>query len=237
MFDRRDRDAEERSLELFLKLEVLGVRIVFETLVAFVVTGATSPPIALLLLFLFAAQDVFGETNLAVVSSSGSDLSGLEHRFELGLLLRDYRLWHRRWGRGRLRLDHRYRGSRRDRLLHGRRRANWLGLGDRIGFDLDLDLGRKWPSALLLHPLGHSLRLDVDAVSRQSSSEAGILPLAPDRETELHVRDCAFGRIGLRVDPNRKDLRRAERVLNEASRVAVPLDHVDALAVQLIDDV
>ena len=68
---------ERRGLEVFLEFQVLGVRIVFESLVGLVVTRSATPTIALLLLFFLAAEQVLAEANLSVVASRGSKLRGL----------------------------------------------------------------------------------------------------------------------------------------------------------------
>ena len=89
----------------------------------------------------------------------------------------------------------------------------------------------------MLHPLRDGLRLDVNAESGQASRQPGILSLAANRQTQLHIRNGALGRVRFAVDADGENLRRTERMLDESARIAIPLDHVDTLAVQFIDDV
>src|SRR5690606_17631586 len=63
----------------------------------------------------------------------------------------------------------------------------------------------------------------------------GVLPLLADRQRKLTVAHDDLARRAVRQDAHAVHLRRAEGVRDETRRVRVPLDHVDALAVELVD--
>ena len=86
----------------------------------------------------------------------------------------------------------------------------------------------------LLH---RRLRLDVDPPACQLGGESGVLSFLTDCQRKLPVGHDHRSGVVLFTNFHLEDLRRAERVANEAGRVRVPLDHVDPLTVQLVHDV
>ncbi len=79
------------------------------------------------------------------------------------------------------------------------------------------------------------LALDVDAPSGELAGQPGVLPLLADGEGELVVGDDDRRGLLLVVDDHLPHAGRRERLGDEACRVVVVRDDVDALAAQLAD--
>jgi hypothetical protein len=83
--------------------------------------------------------------------------------------------------------------------------------------------------------------LDVDMPQGQARCEAGVLSLAPDRQRELIIGyddRGGFGVLALRLRNrvHRQDLGRAEGLGDEDRGIGVPLDDIDLLILELIDN-
>src|SRR5215216_2393627 len=85
--------------------------------------------------------------------------------------------------------------------------------------------------------LHHRLGLDVDTPAGELGGEAGVLALLADRQGELLIGHHHRRRVRLLVRLDADHARRAKRMRDEAVGVGVPLDHVDALAAELVDHI
>src|SRR5688500_13650676 len=108
-------------------------------------------------------------------------------------------------------------------LLHRRRDFD----GDRFGLRLGLRL-----------ELGADLRLaaDVDAPTRELCGEPRVLAFLADRQRELPVRDDDVRGLVIGDDVDAHHVGRLEGVGDVLLRLLVPLDDVDLLAAELVDD-
>src|SRR5207237_1713892 len=100
-----------------------------------------------------------------------------------------------------------------------------LGDGDRLGLRLRLELRSDLRFAS-----------DVDPPARKLRREPGVLALFADGERELPVRHDDIRRLVLGDDIHPDHVGGLERVRDEPLRTLGPLDDVDLLAAELIDD-
>src|SRR5581483_2581819 len=107
--------------------------------------------------------------------------------------------------------------------LRQRHRLRGRGLDDRLGLGLELgaDLG---------------LASDVDAPTGELRGETGVLALLADRQRQLAVRHDDVRGLVLRDDVDAHDVRGLERVGDVLLGLLAPLDDVDLLATELVDD-
>ena len=77
---------------------------------------------------------------------------------------------------------------------------------------------------------------DIDVPARELRREPHVLAAPADGERQLLVRNDDLDAVGVLVEHDLGDLGRRQRVDDEARRVGVPLDDVDLLALQLVDD-
>ncbi len=80
--------------------------------------------------------------------------------------------------------------------------------------------------------LGH----DIDVEPGELARESHVLAAAPDRQTQLVLRDHDFNTLGFLVQHDLCHLGRLQRIHQERRQVLVPRDDVDLLALKLIDD-
>src|SRR5687767_1302623 len=108
-------------------------------------------------------------------------------------------------------------------FLHRRRHFDGDRLGLRLGLRLELgaDLG---------------LAADVDPPTRELRGEPRVLAFLADRERELPVRDDDVRGLVICDDVDADDVGRLQRVGDVLLGLLVPLDDVDLLATQLVDD-
>ena len=138
--DRRVRKRRTSGLAVFLEFAVRGVGIFFEAFVALVVARSTPASVTLLLLFLLAAQNILGKSNLPIVASGGSEFNRPKHGFEFRHFFNGFWFDHR-LRRGRRSNFRRWQRQRRsNRSLDFWNSAN--GLGNRIRLDLNIGLRR-----------------------------------------------------------------------------------------------
>ena len=78
--------------------------------------------------------------------------------------------------------------------------------------------------------------LDVDMPAGQAGSQAGVLALLADGQGQLVVGDDDGGVVGVLVNHHVADLGGRQGVGHIYGRVVVPLDDIDALVAQLLDD-
>src|SRR5688572_16951706 len=101
---------------------------------------------------------------------------------------------------------------------------------------------RRGPDGLarfgrLLGGRDRNIALDVDAPAGQLGGQTRVLALLADRQRQLALGHDDLGSASRFVDGDVADLGRAERVRHVLRRVLAPLDHVDLLAIELVDDV
>ena len=90
---------------------------------------------------------------------------------------------------------------------------------------------------LLLPPLGLLLLgQDVDVPAGELRGEPHVLAAPADGERKLALGHDDLDAVGVLVEHDLGHLGRRQRVDDEARRVRVPLDDVDLLALQLVDD-
>ena len=83
---------------------------------------------------------------------------------------------------------------------------------------------------------GEAGGLDVDVPTGQARGQAGVLALLADGQRQLVVGHDDGCVVVLLVDQDAIDLGRGKGVCHVAGRVLIPLDDVDALVAQLLDD-
>ena len=93
-------------------------------------------------------------------------------------------------------------------------------------------LGEFLLAALGLFLLGQ----DVDVPAGQLRGQAHVLAAAADGQRQLALGHHDLDAVGIFVEHDLGHLGRRQRVDDEARRIRVPLDDVDLLALQLVDD-
>ena len=86
---------------------------------------------------------------------------------------------------------------------------------------------------------GFDQRLDVDAPTSQLGGQAGVLPIAANRQAQLvflHYNGSRAARIRPLGEKHPIDACRADGLGNINYRIGIPLDNVDFLVVQFLDD-
>ena len=93
-------------------------------------------------------------------------------------------------------------------------------------------LGEFLLAALRFFLLGE----DVDVPAGELRGQAHVLAAAADGQRQLAFRHHDLDAVGIFVEHDLRHLGRRQRVDDEARRIRVPLDDVDLLALQLVDD-